>query len=113
MWESTTFCLEDFDAEIEQVMDFYSITVSSRISSVYLKLKVLVCIDYYRGFNDAVNSFADDGWSLLGSDGVDDVTIAVDSSSNRIIGSHSNSSAMFSTIGSGILCAKASMLLQV
>ncbi|XP_042469940.1 homeobox-leucine zipper protein HOX32-like [Zingiber officinale] len=65
-----------------------------------------------RGFNDAVNSFADDGWSLLGSDGVDDVTIAVDSSLNRIIGSHSNSSAMFSTIGSGILCAKASMLLQ-
>ncbi|KAG6516950.1 hypothetical protein ZIOFF_020325 [Zingiber officinale] len=31
-----------------------------------------------RGFNDAVNSFADDGWSLMGSDSsVEDVTIAL------------------------------------
>ncbi|KAG6476087.1 hypothetical protein ZIOFF_065323 [Zingiber officinale] len=64
-----------------------------------------------RGFNDAVNNFADDGWSLLGSDSIDDVTVAIDSSSNRILGSHVNSSAMFLTPG-GVLCAKASMLLQ-
>ncbi|XP_042433529.1 homeobox-leucine zipper protein HOX32-like isoform X2 [Zingiber officinale] len=64
-----------------------------------------------RGFNDAVNNFADDGWSLLGSNGIDDVTVAIDSSSNRILGSHVNSSEMFSTPG-GVLCAKASMLLQ-
>ena len=66
-----------------------------------------------RGFNDAVNGFADDGWSLLGSDGVDDVTIAVNSSPNKLLGSHVNTSAMFSTLGVGVLCAKASMLLQV
>ncbi|KAJ6841079.1 homeobox-leucine zipper protein HOX32-like [Iris pallida] len=65
-----------------------------------------------RGFNDAVNGFTDDGWSLLGSDGVDDVTIAVNSSPNKLLGMHANSSAMFSTMGGGILCAKASMLLQ-
>ncbi|CAL9053354.1 unnamed protein product [Musa banksii] len=65
-----------------------------------------------RGFNDAVNGFADDGWSLLGSDGVDDVTIAVNSSPNKLLGSHVNTSAMFSTLGVGVLCAKASMLLQ-
>ncbi|WOL07879.1 homeobox-leucine zipper protein HOX32-like [Canna indica] len=64
-----------------------------------------------RGFNDAVNGFADDGWSTLGSDGVDDVTISVNCSTDKL-GSHVNSSAVFSTLGGGILCAKASMLLQ-
>ncbi|XP_071724346.1 homeobox-leucine zipper protein ATHB-14-like isoform X2 [Rutidosis leptorrhynchoides] len=63
-----------------------------------------------RGFNDAVNGFADDGWSLLGSDGVEDVTIAINSSPNKFHGSQYQS--MFHTLGGGILCAKASMLLQ-
>ncbi|XP_008794452.2 homeobox-leucine zipper protein HOX32 [Phoenix dactylifera] len=65
-----------------------------------------------RGFNDAVNGFADDGWSLMGSDGVEDVTIAINASPNKLLGSHVNSSTMFSAMGGGILCAKASMLLQ-
>ncbi|URE38388.1 Homeobox-leucine zipper protein [Musa troglodytarum] len=65
-----------------------------------------------RGFNDAVNGFADDGWSLMGSDGVKDVTIAINSSLNKFHRSHFNSSTVFSGIGCGILCAKASMLLQ-
>ncbi|XP_010923678.1 homeobox-leucine zipper protein HOX32 [Elaeis guineensis] len=65
-----------------------------------------------RGFNDAVNGFVDDGWSLMGSDGVEDVTIAINSSPNKLLGSHVNSSTMFSAMGGGILCAKASMLLQ-
>ncbi|KAK8953017.1 Homeobox-leucine zipper protein HOX32 [Platanthera guangdongensis] len=64
-----------------------------------------------RGFNDAINGFPDDGWSLMGSDGVEDVTITLNLSSNKLIGPHS-SSAMFSNLGIGILCAKASMLLQ-
>ncbi|URD89667.1 Homeobox-leucine zipper protein [Musa troglodytarum] len=65
-----------------------------------------------RGFNDAVNGFSDDGWSLLGSDGVEDVTIAINSSPNKLLGSHANPSALYSTLGGGILCSKASMLLQ-
>ncbi|THU45066.1 hypothetical protein C4D60_Mb02t13950 [Musa balbisiana] len=65
-----------------------------------------------RGFNDAVNGFSDDGWSLLGSDGVEDVTIAINSSPNKFLGSQANPSALYSTLGGGILCAKASMLLQ-
>ncbi|KAJ8466840.1 hypothetical protein OPV22_029392 [Ensete ventricosum] len=65
-----------------------------------------------RGFNDAVNGFADDGWSLMGSDGVEDVTIAINSSPNKFHRFHFNSSTVFSGIGCGILCAKASMLLQ-
>ncbi|XP_065846929.1 homeobox-leucine zipper protein ATHB-14-like [Euphorbia lathyris] len=63
-----------------------------------------------RGFNDAVNGFADDGWSLLGGDGVDDVTIVVNSSPNKCFGTQYNASG-FPTFG-GVLCAKASMLLQ-
>ncbi|XP_004293989.1 PREDICTED: homeobox-leucine zipper protein ATHB-14 [Fragaria vesca subsp. vesca] len=64
-----------------------------------------------RGFNDAVNGFADDGWSLLGSDGAEDVTIAINSSPNKFLGSQYNTS-IFPSFGGGVLCAKASMLLQ-
>lgn len=39
-----------------------------------------------RGFNDAVNGFADDGWSLMGSDGVEDVTIMINSSPGKFLG---------------------------
>ncbi|KAJ8758597.1 hypothetical protein K2173_000318 [Erythroxylum novogranatense] len=63
-----------------------------------------------RGFNDAVNGFVDDGWSILGGDGLEDVTIVINSSPNKFLGSQYNAS-MFSTYG-GVLCAKASMLLQ-
>jgi homeobox-leucine zipper protein len=66
-----------------------------------------------RGFNDAVNGFLDDGWSLMSSDGAEDVTIAINSSPNKLVGSHVSSSQLFSAIGGGVLCAKASMLLQV
>ncbi|KAK4254734.1 hypothetical protein QN277_010073 [Acacia crassicarpa] len=64
-----------------------------------------------RGFNDAVNGFVDDGWSLMGSDGAEDVTIAINSSPNKFFGSHYGTS-MFPAFGGGVLCAKASMLLQ-
>ncbi|KAG8652130.1 hypothetical protein MANES_06G055000v8 [Manihot esculenta] len=64
-----------------------------------------------RGFNDAVNGFADDGWSLLGGDGMEDVTIAINSSPNKFLGTQYNAS-IFPTFGGGVLCAKASMLLQ-
>ncbi|KAG8049249.1 hypothetical protein GUJ93_ZPchr0009g114 [Zizania palustris] len=65
-----------------------------------------------RGFNDAVSGFADDGWSLLSSDGSEDITISVNSSPNKLVGSHVSPNPLFSAVGGGILCAKASMLLQ-
>ncbi|KAL5731595.1 Homeobox-leucine zipper protein hox32 [Ranunculus cassubicifolius] len=61
-----------------------------------------------RGFNDAVNGFADDGWSLLGSDGGEDITVSINSSPNKLIGSQGNS--FF--IRGGVLCAKTSMLVH-
>lgn len=62
-----------------------------------------------KGFNDAVNGFADDGWVAITGDGMDDVTIVV----NHPLGSREQLSLQHSTtISSGILCAKASMLLQ-
>lgn len=65
-----------------------------------------------RGFNDAVNGFADDGWSIMGSGGVEDVTVTINSSPGKFLGSHYNTLSMLPTFG-GVLCAKASMLLQV
>ncbi|KAJ8543935.1 hypothetical protein K7X08_025553 [Anisodus acutangulus] len=59
-----------------------------------------------RGFNDAINGFSDDGWSMLSSDGAEDVIVAVNSRKNL-----ATTSIPLSPIG-GILCAKASMLLQ-
>lgn len=60
-----------------------------------------------RGFNDAVNGFNDDGWSILNCDGTEDVVVAVSSAKNL-----NNGSNGLPMLG-GILCAKASMLLQV
>ncbi|KAE9600600.1 putative transcription factor & lipid binding HD-SAD family [Lupinus albus] len=62
-----------------------------------------------RGFNNAVNGFNDDGWSLLNCDGAEDVIIAVNSTKNSI--GTSNPASSLTSFG-GILCAKASMLLQ-
>ncbi|CAK8576229.1 unnamed protein product [Lathyrus sativus] len=62
-----------------------------------------------RGFNDAVNGFNDNGWSILNCDGAEDVIIAVNSTKN--LSSTSNPASSLTFLG-GILCAKASMLLQ-
>lgn len=59
-----------------------------------------------RGFHDAVNGFNDDGWSILNSDGTEDVVIAINSAKSLV--STSNSLHLLG----GVLCAKASMLLQ-
>ncbi|KAL0290324.1 UNVERIFIED_CONTAM: Homeobox-leucine zipper protein ATHB-14 [Sesamum calycinum] len=64
-----------------------------------------------RGFNDAVNGFVDDGWSIMGSDGGEDVTIAINLSPSKFLGSQFNTLCMLPTFG-GVLCARASMLLQ-
>ncbi|XLU73695.1 hypothetical protein S245_032748 [Arachis hypogaea] len=40
-------------------------------------IEKLIEIQLPRGFNDAVNGFVEDGWSLLGNDRIEDVTIAV------------------------------------
>ncbi|CAI9760064.1 unnamed protein product [Fraxinus pennsylvanica] len=64
-----------------------------------------------RGFNDAVNGFVDDGWSILGGDGVEDVTIAINSSPSKFLGSQHNTLSMLPSFG-GVLCARASMLVQ-
>ncbi|CAN6456673.1 unnamed protein product [Victoria cruziana] len=65
-----------------------------------------------RGFNEAVNGFPDDGWSLLSNDGMDDITVLVNSSLSKSIGTNFPSANGFSSITSAVLCAKASMLLQ-
>ncbi|XP_072956884.1 homeobox-leucine zipper protein HOX9-like isoform X1 [Typha angustifolia] len=62
-----------------------------------------------RGFNDAINGFNDDGWSLMGSDGVEDIIIAANPT--KKFRADANSATTFSVAG-GIICAKASMLLQ-
>ncbi|KAE8677077.1 Homeobox-leucine zipper protein REVOLUTA [Hibiscus syriacus] len=62
-----------------------------------------------RGFNDAINGFNDDGWSILNCDGTEDVIIAINSS--KTSSSSSNPTNALSFMG-GVLCAKASMLLQ-
>ncbi|KAF8402750.1 hypothetical protein HHK36_010840 [Tetracentron sinense] len=62
-----------------------------------------------RGFNDAINGFSDDGWSLMNCDAAEDVVIAVNSTKN--LGTFANPVNALSFPG-GILCVKASMLLQ-
>ncbi|KAF8100452.1 hypothetical protein N665_0224s0035 [Sinapis alba] len=59
-----------------------------------------------RGFNDAVNEFGDDGWSTMNCDGAEDIIVAINSTKHL-----SNITSSLSFLG-GVLCAKASMLLQ-
>nr|AGM34022.1 class III homeodomain leucine zipper protein 32 [Larix kaempferi] len=65
-----------------------------------------------KGFNEAVNGFTDDGWSLMGNDGMDDVTVLINSSPSKLLGPQFASSDGLPALGGGIICAKASMLLQ-
>ncbi|KAK1358333.1 Homeobox-leucine zipper protein ATHB-15 [Heracleum sosnowskyi] len=65
-----------------------------------------------RGFNEALNGFTDEGWSLMGTDGLDDVNILVNNSPDKLLGLNMSFNNGFSPGSSGVLCAKASMLLQ-
>ncbi|XP_042021292.1 homeobox-leucine zipper protein ATHB-15-like isoform X1 [Salvia splendens] len=65
-----------------------------------------------RGFNEALNGFGDEGWSLIGNDGVDDITILVNSNPEKLMGLNISPTSGYNSICSSILCAKASMLLQ-
>ncbi|MCO5564227.1 hypothetical protein L7F22_017885 [Adiantum nelumboides] len=66
-----------------------------------------------RGFNEAVNCLPDDGWSSMPSDGMDDVTIAVNSYANsRLSQGQFLLCDRLSSVSDGVLCAKTSMLLQ-
>ncbi|XP_073287791.1 homeobox-leucine zipper protein REVOLUTA-like isoform X2 [Primulina huaijiensis] len=59
-----------------------------------------------RGFNDAINMFNEDGWLFLNGDGAEDVVVAICSAKNL------NSDSNTLPLTGGVLCAKASMLLQ-
>ncbi len=65
-----------------------------------------------RGFNNAVNGFGDDGWEATVSDGLDDVTVMLNATPKSLEGQLASDKLLYS-LGGGILCAKASMLLQV
>nr|AHA42461.1 HD-Zip class III transcription factor [Eucalyptus tereticornis] len=65
-----------------------------------------------RGFNEALNGFTDEGWSIMGNDGIDDVTILVNSSPDKLMGLNLSFSNGFPAVSNAVLCARASMLLQ-
>ncbi|KAL8226179.1 hypothetical protein R6Q57_018736 [Mikania cordata] len=65
-----------------------------------------------RGFNEALNGFTDDGWSLMANDGVDDVTVLVNSSPEKLMGLNLPIANGYTSVTNVVLCAKASMLLQ-
>ncbi|VAH74399.1 unnamed protein product [Triticum turgidum subsp. durum] len=65
-----------------------------------------------RGFNETLGGLADDGWSVIESDGVDDVCISVNSSPSKVMSCTATFSDGLPMVSTGVLCAKASMLLQ-
>ena len=50
---------------------------------------------------------------MIGNDGVDDVTILVNSSPEKLMGLNLSFTNGFPSVSNAVLCAKASMLLQV
>ncbi|KAG9143317.1 hypothetical protein Leryth_010230 [Lithospermum erythrorhizon] len=65
-----------------------------------------------RGFNEALNGFNDEGWTLMGNDGMDDITILVNSSPEKLMGLNLSFSNGFAPVSNAVMCLKASMLLQ-
>lgn len=65
-----------------------------------------------KGFNEAVNGFMDEGWSMMESDGLDDITVLVNSSPNKMMNTTNYYANGYSALGTSVLCARASMLLQ-
>ncbi|KAL3528708.1 hypothetical protein ACH5RR_008030 [Cinchona calisaya] len=65
-----------------------------------------------RGFNEALNGFTDNGWSLIGNDGMDDVTVLVNSSPDKLMALSPPLMSGFTPVSNAVLCVKASMLLQ-
>ncbi|XAR70843.1 hypothetical protein NMG60_11027874 [Bertholletia excelsa] len=65
-----------------------------------------------KGFNEAVNGFTDEGWSMIESDGIDDVTLLVNSSPGKMMSANPSYANGFPSMSNAVLCAKASMLLQ-
>ncbi|KAL5976788.1 Homeobox-leucine zipper protein ATHB-15 [Asimina triloba] len=65
-----------------------------------------------RGFNEAVNGFTDEGWSVMANDGMDDITILVNSSPGKMVSVNLAFANGFPAMNNAVLCAKASMLLQ-
>ncbi|KAG8388359.1 hypothetical protein BUALT_Bualt02G0117600 [Buddleja alternifolia] len=65
-----------------------------------------------RGFNEALNGFSDEGWSLIGNDGMDDITVLVNSNPEKLMGLNMSFTNGYTSICNAVLCAKASMLLQ-
>lgn len=59
-----------------------------------------------------MNGFADDGWVSTVSDGLDDVSVMLNATPKSMEGQIASDKLLYS-LGGGILCAKASMLLQV
>ena len=59
-----------------------------------------------------MNGFGDDGWEATVSDGLDDVTVMLNAAPKSLEGQIASDKLLYS-LGGGILCAKASMLLQV
>ena len=71
---------------------------------------IYLFVDFFRGFNDAINGFDDDGWSLISYGAAENLIISINSNRNIWITSDSVDPHPLS---GGILCVKASTLLQV
>ncbi|CAM0880257.1 unnamed protein product [Alopecurus aequalis] len=65
-----------------------------------------------RGFNETLSGLADEGWSVIESDGVDDVSISVNSSPSKVLGCTAAFNDGLPIVSTSVLCAKSSMLLQ-
>ncbi|KAJ8771566.1 hypothetical protein K2173_026743 [Erythroxylum novogranatense] len=108
---STTDCIGDLSSQRNQLgpSAYCSASIESKIEQNCIPC--MTSYDLHRGFNEALNGFTDEGWSMMGNDGMDDVTVLVNSSPDKLMGSNLSFTNGF-VYKNGILCAKASMLLS-
>ncbi|KAF6166173.1 hypothetical protein GIB67_023883, partial [Kingdonia uniflora] len=92
-------------------LDLEAWSVPEVLRPLYQSFKVVaqkLTITNLEGFNDVVNGFNDDGWSLINCDGAKDVITTINFKNMSTSVNLTN----LIPIPGGILCVKASLLLQ-
>nr|AIV98134.1 class III HD-Zip protein HDZ1 [Cunninghamia lanceolata] len=115
LYESSTFFMQKMTLEASYHLQA---TIQPETSALSQKIQQPYDIRSYsqrlcRGFNEAVNALPDDGWISLSKDGMGDIAICIKPLSN--CKPTQNEISMLNSPSStdmGILCVKASLLLQ-
>ncbi|RZC83506.1 hypothetical protein C5167_046292, partial [Papaver somniferum] len=95
--------------DILQTLMKHSLFLYVDIFQKFCRLNDPTSLQPKHGSNEALNCFTDERWSIMGNDGVNDVTNLVNSSSEKITGTNNSFINGFLVVSNVVLRAKTSM----